>query len=117
LWLVWILLLGFTVTSCQTSSSRATATPAISESDQFELRQADRGGTFTDKVASRFTVILDSRANPKDELHCQPEGIIGGISNIPEVQPPLYADRFEILQAGQCLQRDRDFEVTIRVVE
>lgn len=81
--------------------------------DQYEIRAEDSGKTFSYPLTSRFTVLLDAATNPKAELSCDPVGILGPISNIPSVAPPLYAARFETVTTGTCVLRDRDFSVTI----
>jgi hypothetical protein len=84
---------------------------------QYEITQEDNGQTFTYSVTTRFSVFLDSDGYPKDELKCLPEGIIGSISNIPPVQPPLYVVRYETIQPGGCILQDKDFHVKIKVVQ
>lgn len=80
-----------------------------------ELHQTDSGGTFTYRVTSRFTVVLERGVNPPAHLRCTPEGIIGSISNVPSVAEPYYAARFEAVAPGTCDLRDDGFSATIIV--
>ncbi|HUY69761.1 MAG TPA: hypothetical protein VMU70_01970 [Candidatus Tyrphobacter sp.] len=82
---------------------------------QYTITALDNGNIFIYEPTSRLSVILDSRSYPKANLACQPAGILGTISNIPPVNPPFYAARFETLKKGNCLLKDGDFEVTIVV--
>lgn len=83
----------------------------------FEIHEEDSGKTFTYSLTSRFTVILDGTKHPKENLSCEPEGIIGTISNIPAVSPPLYAARFEGTAPGTCVLADGDFSATIVITD
>ena len=81
----------------------------------YTITAADSGKAYSYPITSRFTVELDAAAYPKTELSCTPSGVIGSISNIPAVAPPLYAARFEALAPGTCTLTDRDFLVRISV--
>lgn len=120
-----IVFLSFLLTACSsvpqdtrisTPSTPSTTSPPT-PSSQYEIRAKDSGKSFTYTVTTRFTVILDQNQYPKSDLKCQPKGVIGSISNIPEVQPPLYAARYGAVQPGTCTLKDGDFEVTIRVIQ
>jgi hypothetical protein len=120
-----LILLSFILTACA-GVQQVVSTPSLTPppttslpapSTQSEIRAQDSGKTFTYTVTTRFTVILDQNQYPKSDLSCQPQGIIGSVSNIPEVQPPLYAARYEAVQPGTCTLKDGNFEVTIHVIE
>lgn len=96
------------------NNSGAPGSTATS-TDPYTITAADNGNTFSYPLTSRFTVILDSTRYPKSELTCAPAGILGSISNIPPVSPPLYAARFETVAQGSCTLSDRDFSVRIVV--
>jgi len=86
--------------ACQPSSQTSTAAPpptlqAGPLSSQFEITEKDTGQTFTYVLTLRFTVILDQTKCPKKDLACSPAGLLGGLSNLPPVKPPLYAARCE----------------------
>ncbi len=83
----------------------------------FELTASSTGSAFVYRLTSRFTVILDGDLYPKAELSCTPEGILGAISNIPAVQAPLYAVRYDGIAPGTCTLRDRDFFAQITIVD
>ena len=127
---IWLFLLTLILSACGSTpavSSTPTAvpnTPTVSNTpagpqptQQFVITENDNGKTFTYTVTSRFTVELDQNRYPKENLSCEPAGIIGSISNIPAVEPPLFAARFEAVKPGTCTLRDDGFEVSIRVVE
>jgi hypothetical protein len=78
-----------------------------------EIHESDSGTAFYYPVTGRFTVILNQNNNPAENLRCTPDGIIGPISNIPSVAPPLYAARFEGLQPGTCTLTDDNFSITV----
>lgn len=79
----------------------------------LELRESDSGGIFTYDVTSRFSVVLDGTTDPQEHLTCVPDGVIGAISNVPSVEPPLYAARFEGVLPGTCTLEDDHFAATI----
>lgn len=83
--------------------------------NRYTITALDSGNIFIYKPTSRLSVILDDHSYPKANLTCQPAGILGVISNIPPVNPPFYAARFETLKKGNCLLKDGNFEVTIVV--
>lgn len=84
----------------------------------FEIHEEDANGKFTYRLTSRFTLILDETKHPADQLAvvCTPEHVIGSISNVPSVQKPLYAARFEGVLAGSCLISNGDFSAVVRIV-
>src|SRR6266496_3649470 len=47
------------------------------------LTEKDTGRRLAIVVTARFMVVLDERIYPRQQLVCTPEGIIGGVSNIP----------------------------------
>ena len=115
-WLIFLVTsLGLLAGCVQSTPVVATPTPQLSQS--YEITAADSGQTFTYPLTTRFTVLLNPQDYPVDQLTCQPEGILGRISNVPEVQPPLQAFRFEAVQPGSCTLQAGDFQVTINVVQ
>jgi hypothetical protein len=120
-----LIILAFILPACSSvqpvastlSPTSPQATSVSTPSSQYEIRAQDSGKTFTYTVTTRFSVILDQNQYPKSDLSCQPQGIIGSISNIPEVQPPLYAARYEAVQSGTCKLKDGSFEVTIHIIQ
>lgn len=92
-------------------------TPAYSQ--QYEIREQDSGKTFVYSITSRFSVILSQDKYPKENLKvgCDHEDVIGSISNIPSVQPPLYAVRYEGVTPGTCTITDGSFHVTVEIVQ
>ena len=68
-------------------------------------------------MTTRFTVILDPSRYPPSELVAVPDSLLGKVSNVPAVPRPFYAVRFETVRPGECILHDRDFRVTIHVVE
>lgn len=102
-------------TQTPASAKALIALPSATPSSSYEITADDNGKTFSYGITSRFTVILDESKYPKKNLACSPDGIVGSISNIPSVKPPLYAARFEAVTAGTCLLKDGDFSVTILI--
>lgn len=82
-----------------------------------ELHATDRGKTFIYAVGSRFVVILDSRTDRPEHIRCEPRGVIGAITDIPTVEPPLFALHFEGLENGSCDLRGDYFWAHIIVRE
>lgn len=82
-----------------------------------EIHDADTGSGYVYRVTSRFMFVLDATKYPPEDLSivCDPQGTIGSISNIPAVEPPLYATRFEAVKAGTCIVTNNDFRVSVRV--
>lgn len=120
--LATLILGGFFVFSNQRSSnnkSTGTSTPVFSNCSlnncPFEIYAEDSGKVFTYSVTSRFTVFLDPNKFPPKELKCDPEGIIGYVSNVPAAFNGLTPSRFEGVQEGTCNLKDRDFNVTIKI--
>ncbi len=100
-----------TVTLTATLSALTPGNSPVS--DQYELTDKDNGKTFVYTVTSRFSVVLDAARYPVQAIHCTPDGIIGTITNLPSVAPPLAARRFQGVQPGQCELRNGDWSVMI----
>jgi hypothetical protein len=79
------------------------------------IHENDSGKTFHYNVATRFSVILDSRKDPPARLRCVPDGVIGAITNAEEQEPPLYSARFETVSAGTCILQSERFSAAIVV--
>jgi hypothetical protein len=92
----------------------STFAPALSTI--YDITEADSGQIFTYTVTSRFSVILDATRYSPDHLSVVPTGVIGDISNVPDVDPPLQATRYEGVNPGTCTIRNGDFVVTVRIV-
>ena len=75
----------------------------------------DNSKTFTYTLGERFFVFLDDEKNPRDELVCEPQPLIGYISNGDFRGPDLYPAYYEAEQTGSCTLKDRDFAVKIVV--
>ena len=119
-----ILLLALAISSggCQPRRSAERPPSAAPARDstlslQYEIRREDSGRTFVYSVTTRFTLVLDSARYPRAELRVEPDSIVGSVSSEPAVAPPFYAARYEAVRAGTCRLLDRDFQVTIHVVE
>ncbi len=95
----------------------ATTTPeALSQ--QYEITERDAGRTFVYAETSRFAIILDGRVYPRPsvKLRCDRPDVLGPISNLPSVAPPLYAVRYEGVTPGTCTISNQGFAVTVRIV-
>jgi hypothetical protein len=77
----------------------------------------DNGRTYTYYLSNRFFVFLDDEKYPVSDLHCEPEGAIGYISNGSFRGPDFYPIYFEAGEVGSCTLKDRDFSVKIVVVD
>ncbi|MCL5957746.1 MAG: hypothetical protein M1358_00255 [Chloroflexi bacterium] len=99
-----------------TSVQPATPT-AAGFSQQYEITEKDSGKTFVYPLTSRFQVILDQQKYPKEsfKVDCNPEGALGGISNIPPVSPPLYVLRYEGVKPGKCTLTDGSFGINVEI--
>lgn len=91
-----------------------TSQPELSTT--YEINEADNGKTFTYTVTSRFSVMLDGNKHSRDSLSVVPMGIVGYVSNVPDVNPPLWVVRYEGVSSGTCTIRNGDFAVTVRIV-
>jgi hypothetical protein len=105
---------GNPLAGTETAAVMPTAEPQLSTT--YEITEADNGKTFTYAVTSRFSVILDGNKHPPDDFTVAPSGVIGYISNVPSVDPPLQAVRYEGVIPGTCTIRNGDFAVTVRIV-
>jgi hypothetical protein len=83
----------------------------------YEITLEDNGKRFSYPVTSRFSVMLDTATHPAEELAQEPEGLLGRIGSEPAVPPQLYVVRFEAVRPGTTVLSNRDFRVTIDVVE
>ena len=121
-----VVALLFILGACQTGPTATPVPPAgptptatVVESQQYEITEKDSGKTFTYSVTSRFSIILDKNKYPKDNFRvsCDGDTVIGSISNIPSVAPPLYAVRYEGVAPGKCVIANGSFLVTIVIVD
>jgi hypothetical protein len=80
---------------------------------------SDNGKSFEIGITSRISIILDARDFPMTDLRqeCDPVGVLGRVSNIPPVPWPFYVVRFEGVQLGKCAIHNRQFQVTLAVVD
>lgn len=94
----------------------ATATPQLTQ--QYQFSEQDSGRTVIYTVTSRFGINLSQQKYPEKNLHisCSPSGVLGSVSNLPEVSPPLYTVRYQAIQPGLCTIKDNSFLLTVRIV-
>lgn len=87
-------------------------------SEQDEITEADNNKGFIYSQTTRFTLILDGNQHPLTWLtvRCVPDGILSDISEVPSVDPPKYARRFEATATGTCQIANQDFVATIDIV-
>ena len=86
-------------------------------STTYQIRGEDNGKTFTYTPTSRFIVILDQDLYTNADISCDPPSAVGEISNIPTIEPPLYATRYEAVRPGMCVLESGGFKVTITIKE
>jgi len=81
------------------------------------LYEGDTGKTFVYPVRARFTVVMDARKNPQQDLVCAPEGVVQGVPHTSPIDPPLYATTFIGIAAGTCTLSSNTFVGTIVIRE
>jgi hypothetical protein len=120
-----IAVLAMTLTAELTSTPR----PTISGTEQAAYLQDtiktmkklgaimldDNGKTFTYYLTERFFVFLDDEKYPRSELVCEPQPVMGYVSNGDFRGPDLYPIYYEASKIGSCTLKDRDFAVKIVV--
>lgn len=91
-------------------------TPKLTQ--QYDFTEQDRGRTLIYTVTTRFQIIFNQQQYPKKnlQLSCTPPGVLGSISNLPSVTPPLYAVRYEAVQPGLCTIKNGTFLLTVRII-
>ena len=84
-----------------------------------EIVASDSGNSFDFWVTSRFSIVLKESENPAAnlELHCNPEIVLGRISNVEPAPLDYYVMRYEGVRLGQCTIQNGQFEVTINVID
>ena len=99
-----------------TSSTVAPGTPQLTQ--QYDFTEQDSGRTVTYTVTSRFEITLNQQKYPKGNLRvsCSRAGTLGAISNLPAETPPLYAVRYEGVQAGRCTIQNGTFLLTVKII-
>lgn len=88
-------------------------------SQQYEITEKDNGKEFVYPETSRFQMILDQGRYPKEnfKVDCNPEGVLGGISNLPSVPRSHYALRYAGVKPGKCTLTDKDFSVNVEITK
>jgi hypothetical protein len=83
-----------------------------------EIVASDSGKSFDFWLTSRFSIVLKVSDYPAAnlELTCNPEIVLGRISNVESVPPDNYVIRYEASGLGQCTIQNGQFEVTINVI-
>jgi hypothetical protein len=85
--------------------------------DMSDITLTSNGKTVTVNYGSRFFVFLDDDKYPVRQLHCEPDWVMGYISNGSFRGPDRYPVYYEATRVGECLLRNGDFSVRIVVVE
>jgi hypothetical protein len=93
----------------------ATEVQGFKENADISLES--NGQTYTFTWSSRFFVFLDDDKYPVQQLKCEPESVIGYISNGSFRGPDRYPIYFEATRVGECVLKNRDFNVKIIVVQ
>ena len=94
------------------------STPTLQVTEQYEFTEQDSGKTYINVITSRFSIILNTQKYPKNNflITCNPTEVIGSISNLPSVIPPLYAVRYEGVQPGTCTIKNGTFFLNVRII-
>ena len=87
-------------------------------SPQDGIRAEDSGKAFEIGVTDRISIVLDATQYPMADLTeaCQPDVVLGRVSNIPPIPAPYYVIRYEAGEVGECAIRNGGFRVSIVVV-
>ena len=112
-------LTGSSSTPQQTPTTSSTVVPGTPQlTQQYDFTEQDSGRTVTYTVTSRFEITLNQQKYPKDNLRvsCSRAGTLGAISNLPAETPPLYAVRYEGVQAGSCTIQNGTFLLTVKII-
>jgi hypothetical protein len=112
--------LAMTLTAEPTRTPRPTSQAYLEETianmkKLGAIMLEDNGKTFTYYETERFFVFLDDEKYPRDELVCEPQPVIGYVSNGDIRGPDLYPIYYEATRIGSCTLKDRDFAVRIVV--
>ncbi len=85
---------------------------------QYDFTEHDSGSTLTYTVTTRFEIIFNPQQYPKTnlQLSCTPPEVMGSISNLPSVTPPLYVVRYEAVEPGLCTIRNGTFLLTVGII-
>jgi hypothetical protein len=83
-----------------------------------EIVASDSGKTYDFWLTSRFSLVLKESDFPEANLtlKCNPEIVLGRISNVEPVPPEYYVIRFEGSGIGRCTTENGQFEVTINII-
>lgn len=102
----------------QTPGSHPSATSTIPLTQQYDFTAQDSGKTVTYVITSRFEIFLNQQQYPKEniQLSCNPSSMLGSVSNIPAVIPPMYVVRYEGVQPGVCAIKNGTFLLTVRIL-
>ncbi len=90
--------------SCPTPSADQLA-QLVSQS----ITAADNGKTLVIHQTDRFSVFLDDRTYPLGQLHIDPAGMLGYISNGSMRGPNCYPIMYEGVSQGQATLSDQGF--------
>ena len=93
-------------------------TEAWTPSPQDGILAADSGKAFEIWITDRISVVLNEAEYPMANLveACQPDVVLGRVSNIPPIPAPFYVIRYEAVQLGECTLSNGPFRVSIVVV-
>ena len=90
----------------------------IHEQAPLGITEKDNGKTFVYNVTSRFSIDLNPQLYPFiKNWNCVPSGIIGYVSNLSVKGPDSYPIGFEAVRVGQCKLTNKDFSITIGVMD
>lgn len=112
-------LIGASSTAQQTPTASGIISPGTPQlTQQYDFTEQDSGRTLTYTVTSRFEIILNQQKDPKENLRvsCSPAGTLEAISNLPSETPPLYAVRYQGVQAGMCTIKNGSFLLRVKII-
>ncbi len=100
------------------TSNTSSSTGPMGVNEKVIITEIDTGKTFQYTKTSKFMVILDENKYPLPQAwNCDPAGIIGYTSNISPDSINHYPVDFQAVKEGICMLTNKDFRVTIEVVD
>lgn len=106
-----------TMAPLDTASPEEEATRAQEFRAMADITLAGNGKTYTFTYGRRFFVFLDDERYPLADLRCEPDWVMGWVSNGSFRGPTRYPVYYEATRVGRCRLVNGDFWAEIIVVE
>lgn len=107
---------GSTPAAATPTAPQVTATPGLTT--QYAFTAQDSGKTVRYTPTTRFSISLNQQQYPQENIRvaCEPQDVLGSITNAPYAAPPLYAVGYQTNEPGTCTIHNGDFTLTVIVV-